>query len=190
MWYQKEHGQTGPCLEEPIVLERAQIIKEGASVVHRRIQGYSSANHNGWQACADNVVANQIACCYLYFCPFYQIALKSVRRHLDAFTRGRIIGKLEKGRSVTSVAAEFSQHQLEFQTTGTAVRGSVVVVHEESHPQMTGTLSYRPEETGGRKREKSLDTRHRRLDERYRIYRGQKTARWWSVARRPVRCVP
>ncbi|GFW76448.1 transposable element Tcb2 transposase [Trichonephila clavipes] len=32
---------------------------------------------------------------------------QSVRRHLDAFTRGRIIGKLEEGRSVTSVAAEF-----------------------------------------------------------------------------------
>ncbi|GFW69638.1 transposable element Tcb1 transposase [Trichonephila clavipes] len=46
---------------------------------------------------------------------------------------------------------------------------SVVVVHEEPHPQMTGTLSYRPEETGGRQREKSLDTRHRRLDDRYRI---------------------
>ncbi|GFW86368.1 transposable element Tcb2 transposase [Trichonephila clavipes] len=32
---------------------------------------------------------------------------QSVRRHLDAFTRGRIIGKLEEGRSVTSMAAEF-----------------------------------------------------------------------------------
>ncbi|GFV09083.1 hypothetical protein TNCV_1820041 [Trichonephila clavipes] len=32
---------------------------------------------------------------------------QSVRLHLDAFTRGRIIGKLEEGRSVTSVAAEF-----------------------------------------------------------------------------------
>ncbi|GFW69174.1 transposable element Tcb2 transposase [Trichonephila clavipes] len=30
-----------------------------------------------------------------------------VRRHLAAFIRGRIIGKLEEGRSVTSVAAEF-----------------------------------------------------------------------------------
>ncbi|GFX13226.1 transposable element Tc3 transposase [Trichonephila clavipes] len=69
---------------------------------------------------------------------------QSVRRHLDAFTRGRIIGKLEEGRSVT-----------------------IVVVHEEPHPQMTGTLSYRPEETGGRQREISLDTRHRRLDDRY-----------------------
>ncbi|GFU14025.1 transposable element Tc3 transposase [Trichonephila clavipes] len=47
--------------------------------------------------------------------------------------------------------------------------GSVVVVHEEPHPQMAGTLSYRPEETGGRQREKSLDTRHRRLDDLYRV---------------------
>ncbi|GFV02852.1 transposable element Tcb2 transposase [Trichonephila clavipes] len=78
---------------------------------------------------------------------------QSVRRHLDAFTRGRIIGKLEEGRSLTR----------------TAIRGSVVVVHEEPHPQMTGTLSYRPEETGGRQRKKSLDTRHRRLDDQYRV---------------------
>ncbi|GFS86998.1 hypothetical protein TNCV_1406701 [Trichonephila clavipes] len=91
---------------------------------------------------------------------------QSVRRHLDAFTRGRIIGKLEECRSVTSVAAEFeiahsivSRLRRQFQTTGTAI------VHEEPHPQMTGTLSYRPEETGGRQREKSLDTRHRRLDD-------------------------
>ncbi|GFV40907.1 hypothetical protein TNCV_1637911 [Trichonephila clavipes] len=47
--------------------------------------------------------------------------------------------------------------------------GSVVVVHEEPHPQMTGTLSYRPEETGGRQREKSLDTRPSRLDDRYHV---------------------
>ncbi|GFV20733.1 hypothetical protein TNCV_3362291 [Trichonephila clavipes] len=93
---------------------------------------------------------------------------QSVRRHLDAFTRGRIIGKLEEGRSE--------------QLSG----GSVVVVHEEPHPQMTGTLSYRPEETGGRQWEKSLDTRHRRLDDRYiAFYRGQKTARWWSVFTTP-----
>ncbi|GFT31632.1 transposable element Tcb2 transposase [Trichonephila clavipes] len=55
---------------------------------------------------------------------------QSVRRHLDAFTRGRIIGKLEEGRSVTSVAAEFGiPHSIvsrlwrQFQTTGTAIRG-------------------------------------------------------------------
>ncbi|GFW83042.1 transposable element Tcb2 transposase [Trichonephila clavipes] len=55
---------------------------------------------------------------------------QSVRRHLDAFTRGRIIGKLEEGRSVTSVSAEFGiAHSIlsrlwrQFQTTGTAIRG-------------------------------------------------------------------
>ncbi|GFW04162.1 transposable element Tcb2 transposase [Trichonephila clavipes] len=55
---------------------------------------------------------------------------QSVRRHLDSFTRGRIIGKLEEGRSVTSVAAEFGiAHSIvsrlwrQFQTTGTAIRG-------------------------------------------------------------------
>ncbi|GFY13389.1 transposable element Tcb2 transposase [Trichonephila clavipes] len=55
---------------------------------------------------------------------------QSVRRHLDAFTRDRIIGKLEEGRSVTSVAAEFRiAHSIvlrlwrQFQTTGTAIRG-------------------------------------------------------------------
>ncbi|GFV72356.1 transposable element Tcb1 transposase [Trichonephila clavipes] len=54
-----------------------------------------------------------------------------VRRHLDAFTRGRIIGKLEEGRNVTSVAAEFGiAHSIvsrlwrQFQTTGKATRGS------------------------------------------------------------------
>ncbi|GFW90461.1 transposable element Tcb2 transposase [Trichonephila clavipes] len=51
------------------------------------------------------------------------------RNHLDDFTRGRMIGKLEEGRTVTSVAAEFrinksvvSRAWKEFQTTGTAVR--------------------------------------------------------------------
>ncbi|GFU74464.1 transposable element Tcb1 transposase [Trichonephila clavipes] len=55
---------------------------------------------------------------------------QSVRRHLDAFTRGRIIGKLVEGRSVTSVVAEFGIAQSivsrlwrQFQTTGTAIRG-------------------------------------------------------------------
>ncbi|GFW43915.1 transposable element Tc1 transposase [Trichonephila clavipes] len=66
---------------------------------------------------------------------------------------------------------------------------SVVNVHEEPHPQMTGTLSYRPEETDGRQREKSLDTRHRRLDDRYRVYRGRRLHGGGLFARCPVRCV-
>ncbi|GFX51221.1 uncharacterized protein TNCV_2735721 [Trichonephila clavipes] len=51
------------------------------------------------------------------------------RNHLDDFTRGRMIGKVEEGRTVTSVAAEFginksvvSRAWKAFQTTGTAVR--------------------------------------------------------------------
>ncbi|GFW82047.1 transposable element Tcb2 transposase [Trichonephila clavipes] len=51
------------------------------------------------------------------------------RNHLDDFTRGRMIGKLEKERTVTSVAAEFginknviSRAWKAFQTTSTAVR--------------------------------------------------------------------
>ncbi|GFT14973.1 transposable element Tcb2 transposase [Trichonephila clavipes] len=53
----------------------------------------------------------------------------SRRNHLDDFTRGRMIGKLEEGCNVTSVAAEFgvfksviSRAWKAFQTTGTAVR--------------------------------------------------------------------
>ncbi|GFX13835.1 transposable element Tcb2 transposase [Trichonephila clavipes] len=51
------------------------------------------------------------------------------RNHLDDFTRGRVTGKLEEGRTVTSVAAEFEINKSVvlrawkvFQTTGTAVR--------------------------------------------------------------------
>ncbi|GFW98071.1 transposable element Tcb1 transposase [Trichonephila clavipes] len=102
---------------------------------------------------------------------------QSVRRHLDAFTRGPIIGKLEEGRSVKSVVAEFGiAHSIvsrlwrQLQTTGTAIRGFSSGRPRGTTPQMTGTLSYRPEEIGGRQREKSLvDTRHRRLDDRYRV---------------------
>ncbi|GFX57458.1 transposable element Tcb1 transposase [Trichonephila clavipes] len=64
---------------------------------------------------------------------------QSVRRHLDAFTGGRIIGKLEKGRSVKRVAAEFGiAHSIvsrlwrQFQTTGTAIRG-----FSSGHPRGT-----------------------------------------------------
>ncbi|GFU55013.1 transposable element Tcb1 transposase [Trichonephila clavipes] len=119
---------------------------------------------------------------------------QSVRRHLDAFTRGRIIGKLEEGRSVT---AEFGiAHSIvsrlwrQFQTTGTVIRGSVVVVHEEPHPQMTGTLSYRPEETDGRQREKSLHTTQATGRPISRFTMAKRLHGGGLFARRPVRCVP
>ncbi|GFU84905.1 hypothetical protein TNCV_4953831 [Trichonephila clavipes] len=107
------------------------------------------------------------------------------------FTRGRIIGKLEEGRSVDRVwAAEFGiAHSIvsrlwrQFQTTGTAIRG-----FSSGRPRGTTpaddrySLSYRPEETGGEQREKSLDTRHEatgRPISRFTVAR--RLARWWSV---------
>ncbi|GFT90982.1 transposable element Tcb1 transposase [Trichonephila clavipes] len=69
--------------------------------------------------------------------------------------------------------------------------GSVVVVHEEPHPQMTGTLSYRPEETGGRQREKIA--RHTTQATGRPISRFTVARRLHGgglFARRPVRCVP
>ncbi|GFU77462.1 hypothetical protein TNCV_3498351 [Trichonephila clavipes] len=98
---------------------------------------------------------------------------QSVRRHLDAFTRGRIIGKLEEGRSVTSEAAEFGiAHSIvsrlwrQFQTTGTAIRG-----FSSGRPRGTTPADdrYIVLQARRNRREKSLDTRHRRLDDRYRV---------------------
>ncbi|GFU13669.1 transposable element Tc3 transposase [Trichonephila clavipes] len=86
----------------------------------------------------------------------------SVRQHLDAFTRGPIIGKLEEGRSVTSVAAKFGiSHSIvsrlwrQFQTTATAIRG-----FSSGRPRGTTTADDQRLHGGG------------------------------LFARRPVRCVP
>ncbi|GFX71871.1 transposable element Tcb2 transposase [Trichonephila clavipes] len=53
----------------------------------------------------------------------------AIRNHLDDFARGRMIGKLEEGRTVTSVAAKFGINKSivsgawkAFETTGSAVR--------------------------------------------------------------------
>ncbi|GFV91162.1 transposable element Tcb1 transposase [Trichonephila clavipes] len=114
---------------------------------------------------------------------------QSVRRHLNAFTRGRIIGKLEEGRSVASVAAEFGiAHSIvsrlwrQFQTTGIAIRGFISGRPRGTTPaDDRGTLSYRPEETGGRQREKSLDTRHRRRSLWCREHRNWRNNEWERV---------
>ncbi|GFX36891.1 hypothetical protein TNCV_4000511 [Trichonephila clavipes] len=92
---------------------------------------------------------------------------QSVRRHLGCFYPRSNHWEVEEGRSVTSVAAEFGiAHSIvsrlwrQFQTTGTAIRGSVVVVHEEPHPADDRYIVLQARRTGGRQREKSLDTRH------------------------------
>ncbi|GFV04501.1 transposable element Tcb2 transposase [Trichonephila clavipes] len=68
--------------------------------------------------------------------------------------------------------------------------GSVVVVHEEPHPEMTGALSYRPEETGGRQREKSLDARQATGRPISRFTVARRLHGGGLFARRPVRCTP
>ncbi|GFV92185.1 transposable element Tcb1 transposase [Trichonephila clavipes] len=67
---------------------------------------------------------------------------------------------------------------------------SVVVVHEEPHPLMTGTLSYRPKETGGRQWEKSLHTTQVTGRPISRFTVARRLHGGGLFARRAVRCVP
>ncbi|GFX30542.1 transposable element Tc1 transposase [Trichonephila clavipes] len=123
---------------------------------------------------------------------------QSVRRHLDAFTRGRIIGKLEEGRSVTSVAAEFGiAHSIvsrlwrQFQTTGTAIRGFssgrprgttpaddryIVLQARRNRRQTTGEIARHTTQATGRPISRFTVAR--------RLHGGG------LFTRRPVRCVP
>ncbi|GFX15432.1 transposable element Tcb2 transposase [Trichonephila clavipes] len=123
---------------------------------------------------------------------------QSVRRHLDAFTRGRIIGKLEEGRSVTSVAAEFGiAHSIvsrlwrQFQTTGTAIRGFssgrprgttpaddryIVLQARRNRRQTAGEIARHTAQATGRPISRFTVAR--------RLHGGG------LFARRPVRCVP
>ncbi|GFX96835.1 transposable element Tcb2 transposase [Trichonephila clavipes] len=123
---------------------------------------------------------------------------QSVRRHLDAFTRGRIIGKLEEGRSVTSVPAEFGiAHSIvsrlwrQFQTTGTAIRGFssgrprgttpaddryIVLQARRNRRQTAGEIARHTTQTTERPISRFTVAR--------RLHGGG------LFARRPVRCVP
>ncbi|GFU71519.1 transposable element Tcb2 transposase [Trichonephila clavipes] len=123
---------------------------------------------------------------------------QSVRRHLDAFTRGRIIGKLEEGRSVTSVAAEFGiAHSIvsrlwrQFQTTGTAIRGFssgrprgttpaddryIVLQARRNRRQTAGEIARHTTQVTGRPISRFTVAK--------RLHGGG------LFARRPVRCVP
>ncbi|GFX19002.1 hypothetical protein TNCV_323071 [Trichonephila clavipes] len=73
---------------------------------------------------------------------------QSVRRHLMLLPEVESLGEVggrpqcdKCGCRVRIAHSIVSRLWRQFQTTGTAIRGSVVVVHEEPHPQMTGTLS-------------------------------------------------
>ncbi|GFV78027.1 transposable element Tcb2 transposase [Trichonephila clavipes] len=123
---------------------------------------------------------------------------QSVRRHLDAFTRGRLIGKLEEGHSVTSVAAEFriahsivSRLWRQFQTTGTAIRGFssgpprgttpaddryIVLQARRNRRQTAGEITRHTTQATGRPISRFTVAR--------RLHGGG------LFARRPVQCVP
>ncbi|GFV32582.1 transposable element Tcb1 transposase [Trichonephila clavipes] len=120
---------------------------------------------------------------------------QSVRLHLDAFTIGRIIGKMEEGRSVT---AEFGiAHSIvsrlwrQFQTTGTAIRGFssgrlrgmtpaddryVVLQARRNRRQTAGEIARQTTQATGRP------------ISRFTVARGLHGG--VLFARRPVRCVP
>ncbi|GFS64414.1 HTH_Tnp_Tc3_2 domain-containing protein [Trichonephila clavipes] len=114
------------------------------------------------------------------------------------YTRGRIIGKLEEGRSVTSVAAEFGiAHSIvsrlwrQFQTKGTAIR-----VFSSGRPRGTTPADDRyivlqarrnRRETAGKIARHTTQATGRpisRFTVARRLYGGG------LFARRPVRCVP
>ncbi|KFM62252.1 Transposable element Tcb1 transposase, partial [Stegodyphus mimosarum] len=117
---------------------------------------------------------------------------------MDAFTRGRIIGKLEEGRSVTSVAAEFGiAHSIvsrlwrQFQTTGTAIRGFssgrprgttpaddryIALQARRNRRQTAGEIARHKTQATGRPISRFTVAR--------RLHGGG------LFARRPVRCVP
>ncbi|GFU46155.1 transposable element Tc1 transposase [Trichonephila clavipes] len=123
---------------------------------------------------------------------------QSVRRHLDAFTQGRIIGKLEEGRSVTSVAAEFGiAHSIvsrlwrQFETAGTDIRGIssgrprgttptddryIVLQARRNRRQTVGEIARHTTQATGRPISRFTAAR--------RLHGGG------LFARRPVRCVP
>ncbi|GFU93533.1 transposable element Tc1 transposase [Trichonephila clavipes] len=123
---------------------------------------------------------------------------QSVRGHLDSFTRGRIIRKLEEGRSVTSVAVEFGiAHSIvsrlwrQFQTTGTAIRGfssgrprgttpandrHIVLQARRNRRQTAGEIARHTTQATGRPISRITVAR--------RLHGGG------LFARRPVRCVP
>ncbi|GFU92045.1 transposable element Tcb2 transposase [Trichonephila clavipes] len=94
------------------------------------------------------------------------------RNHMNDFTRGRMIGKLEEGRTVTSVASEFGINKSAvsdvwkaFQTTGERGRRQSAIVIAQQLSTATG-------------RQVSRFTVARRL------HKGG------LFARRPERCLP
>ncbi|GFT07950.1 transposable element Tcb2 transposase [Trichonephila clavipes] len=100
---------------------------------------------------------------------------QSVRRHLDAFTRGRIIGMLEEGRSVTRTAIrEFSSGRP--RGTTPADDRYIVLQARRNRWQTAGEIARHTTQATGRPISRFTVAR--------RLHGGG------LFARRPVRCVP
>ncbi|GFW28969.1 transposable element Tc1 transposase [Trichonephila clavipes] len=97
---------------------------------------------------------------------------QSVRRHLDAFTRCRIIGKLEEGRIVTSVAADSGRPR----GTPPADDRYIVLQARRNRRQTAGEIARHTTQATGRSISRFTVAR--------RLHGGG------LFARRPVRCVP
>ncbi|GFV23175.1 transposable element Tcb1 transposase, partial [Trichonephila clavipes] len=117
---------------------------------------------------------------------------QSVRRHVDAY-RGRIIGKLEEGRSVTSVVAEFELPTASFHDFGDnfKLQEQLSGGFSSGRPQGTTPADDRyivlqtrrnRRQTAGEIARHTTQATGRPIS---RFYRGQKTARWWSVCTTP-----
>ncbi|GFT07719.1 transposable element Tcb2 transposase [Trichonephila clavipes] len=97
---------------------------------------------------------------------------QSVRRVLDAFTRGQIIGKLEEGRSVTIVAADSGR----LRGTTPADDRCIVLQVRRNRRQTAGEIARHTTQATGRPISRFTVAR--------RLHGGG------LFARRPVRCVP
>ncbi|GFV30155.1 transposable element Tc1 transposase [Trichonephila clavipes] len=100
---------------------------------------------------------------------------QSVRRHLDAFTRGRIIGKLEEGRSVTRTAIRGFSSGRPRGTTPADDR-YIVLQARRNRRQTAGEIARHTTQATGRPVSRFTVAR--------RLHGGG------LFARRPVRCVP
>ncbi|GFW10739.1 transposable element Tcb2 transposase [Trichonephila clavipes] len=98
---------------------------------------------------------------------------QSVRRHLDAFTRSRIIGKLEEGRSVTTIRGFSSGRP---RGTTPADDRYIVLRARRNRRQTVGEIARHTTQATGRPISRFTVTR--------RLHGGG------LFARRPVRCVP
>ncbi|GFT21196.1 transposable element Tcb1 transposase [Trichonephila clavipes] len=100
---------------------------------------------------------------------------QSVRRHLDAFTRGRIIGKLEEGRSVTRTAIRGFSSGRPRETTLSDDR-YIALQARRNRRQTAGEIARHTTQVTGRPISRFTVAR--------RLHGGG------LFARRPVRCVP